>query len=63
MNPHPLDPVALVSGVIAIAAGIIGILHQSGAISLGLPLVIILSLIAVGVGGASLVLLEARRER
>ncbi|MGB6059179.1 MAG: hypothetical protein WBF71_13060 [Microthrixaceae bacterium] len=61
MNPHPLDPIALVAGLVALSAGVIAVMHQSGAISLNLPLVIVLGLIALGIGGAALVVLESHR--
>ncbi len=61
MTSHPIDPVALVAGLVAVVAGLVAVLHQGGAISLNLPLVILLALLAVGIGGASLVLLESRK--
>lgn len=63
MNPHPLDPIALVSGLVAIVAGIIAVTHQSGGISLSLPVVIVLGLMVIGTCGATLVILESRRRR
>ncbi len=60
MKRHPLDPIALVSGLVATVAGIIALLHQGGAIALGLPAVLMMALIALGVGGAALVALSAR---
>lgn len=61
MNPHPLDPIALVGGLVAMTAGLIAVMHQSGAISLNLPLVVVIGLMALGIGGAALVVLESRR--
>lgn len=61
MNQHQMDPVALVAGVVAIIAGVVAILHQGGAISLDLPLVLVLTLMVTGVGGMILVVLENRR--
>ena len=61
MKPHPLDPIALIAGLIAMIAGLIAVLHQSGVISLNLGLVIVFALMALGVGGAALVVLENRR--
>ncbi|MGB3412005.1 MAG: hypothetical protein WBA45_12505 [Microthrixaceae bacterium] len=61
MNPHRLDPIALVAGMVTIAAGLIAAMHQGGAISLNLALVVVLGLIALGVAGAALVVLESRR--
>jgi hypothetical protein len=61
MRRHPLDPFALVAGVVAIVAGTVATLHQSGAIALGLPAVVLLALLVLGLAGAALVLLSSRR--
>ena len=60
MRRHPLDPIALVAGVVSIVAGLVAALHQGGAISLGLPAVVLLSLVVLGLAGAGLVLLSSR---
>jgi len=58
MRRHPLDPLALVAGAVFVVAGIVAALHQGGAISLGLPAVVLLSLVTLGLAGAGLVLLS-----
>ena len=61
MNRHPLDPIALVAGLVALIAGFTGLLHQSGAISLDLATVVLMALIVRGLGGAALVVRDLRR--
>lgn len=61
MRRHPLDPIALVAGAVSIVAGVVAALHQGGAISLGLPAVVLMSLVVLGLAGAGLVLLSSRR--
>lgn len=61
MKRHPLDPLALVAGAVSIVAGVVAALHQGGAISLGLPAVVLLALLVLGLAGAALVLLTNRR--
>ncbi len=61
MKRHPLDPFALVAGLIALIAGFTALLHQSGTIGLDLTTVVLMALITLGVGGAALVVLDTRR--
>ncbi len=61
MKRHPLDPFALVAGLIALIAGFTALLHQSGTIALDLTTVVLMALITLGVGGAALVVLDTRR--
>jgi hypothetical protein len=61
MTRHPLDPVALVGGLVTLVAGVIALLHQAGAISLDLTKVVLMGLVVLGVAGGALVVLDGRR--
>jgi hypothetical protein len=61
MKRHPLDPLALVAGVVTVVAGVIAVLHQSDVIPLGLSAVVLLGLVVLGLAGAALVVLSTRR--
>ena len=61
MKRHPLDPIPFVAGVVAVLAGLIALAHQIGAISLGLPAVVVSSLVVLGSAAAALVVLDGRR--
>jgi len=58
---HPLDPIALVTGLLAVAGGLIGLLHQTGVFALGPGAFTLVAVVAFGVAGAALVLLTGRR--
>lgn len=60
MERHPLDPIALVCGLVTVAAGVIALLHQLGAFHLGVASVVLLGCGLLGAGGAALVVLMAR---
>lgn len=57
---HPLDPIALVGGILTIVGGIVGLLHQTGVIRLGPAPTILLVLVAAGLGAAALIVLPRR---
>lgn len=61
MERHPLDPIALVAGLVTLTAGAIALAHQTGVIGLGPGPVALVALIALGLAGATLVMLSGRR--
>lgn len=60
MDRHPLDPIALVTGLVTLAGGGVALLHQLGAFRLGPGPVTLIALVVLGVAGAALVLLTGR---
>jgi hypothetical protein len=60
MERHPLDPIALVCGLVTVAGGVIALLHQLGAFHLGPASVVLFGCGLLGAGGAALVVLMAR---
>lgn len=60
MDRHPLDPIALVAGLVTIVGGVIALLHQVGAFHLGPGSVFLIACIVLGTAGTALVLLMGR---
>lgn len=60
MERHPLDPIALIGGLLAVLGAVIALLHQTEVIDLGPAPVTLIALIAIGVAGAALMLLANR---
>ena len=60
MERHPLDPIALVAGLVTAIAGIVALLHQLGAFHLGLAPTVLIASGLLGLGGVVLVALTAR---
>ena len=60
MERHPLDPVALVAGVLTVVGGVVALLHQTGAFGLDVGSTGLIACVALGVGGAALVALTNR---
>lgn len=60
MERHPLDPIALVTGLVTVVAGVIALLHQSGAFHLGFGAVALIACGLLGAGGVALVALTGR---
>ena len=62
MERHPLDPIALVTGLVVVIAGVIALLHQLGAFSLGVGPVALIACGLLGAGGIALVALHRPHE-
>lgn len=60
MESHLLDPIALVSGVVTMIAGLLALLHQVGVFHLGVGPVVLIGCGLLGAGGVALVVLGAR---
>ncbi len=60
MERHPLDPIALVTGLVTLIGGVIALLHQQGAFHLGVGPVVLLACGLLGAGGVALVVLTSR---
>lgn len=61
MERHPLDPIALVCGLVTLVGGVIALLHQLGVFHLGAASVVLIGCGLLGAGGAALVVLIARQ--
>lgn len=61
LERHRIDPIAFVAGGLTVAIGVIGLLHQTGAISLGPGAVAVVLVGLTGVGVVAAVLLWPRR--
>lgn len=53
MERHPIDPIALVAGLVTLAGGVIALLHQTGTVELGAEATAIVACIMLGVAGAA----------
>lgn len=60
MERHPLDPIALVCGLVTLTAGVVALLHQLGAFHLGAAAVTVLGAGVLGAAGIVGVVLATR---
>lgn len=52
MERHPIDPIALVAGLVTLAGGVIALLHQTGTVEMGAEATTIVACVMLGVAGA-----------
>jgi len=61
MNSHPLDPIALIAGLVTLVGGIVALLHQGGAMHLGPAALATIACVTLGLAGAGGVFLANRK--